>query len=227
MPSARGVACSASLARRLAKADSTYGATCAALLLFSLEFIMTHQTRIIIGISGASGIIYGIRLLEILRELAIESHLVVTKMADLTRAHETNLSATELRQLAYKTYSIADMSAAIASGSFQVSGMIIAPCSMKTLAEIASGVTSNLLTRAADVTLKERRKLVLLVRESPLHRGHLQNMLAVTEMGAIVAPPVPAFYIRPESLHDIIDHTAGRALDLLNVDCGLVKRWGE
>ena len=188
---------------------------------------MSNQTRIIVGISGASGIIYGIRLLEILRELAIESHLVVTKMADLTRAHETNLSAEEVRQLANKTYSIADMSAAIASGSFQTAGMIIAPCSMKTLAEIATGVTSNLLTRAADVVLKERRKLVLLVRESPLHRGHLKNMLAVTDMGAIVAPPVPAFYIRPESLDDIINHTVGRALDLLGIDCGLVKRWGE
>ena len=180
---------------------------------------------IIIGISGASGIIYGIRLLETLKKLQLPTHLVITKSAELTRAAETDLSAADLRELADVCYSVADVGAAIASGSFKTRGMIIAPCSMRSLAEIASGVTSNLLTRAADVVLKERRRLVLMVRETPLHSGHLENMLKVSQMGGIIAPPVPAFYNRPQQISDIIDHTVGRVLDLFDIDTGAVKRW--
>lgn len=180
---------------------------------------------LIIGISGASGIIYGIRLLETLRKNHIKTHLVLSKSAELTRAAESDLSAQDLRELADVYYPVADLGAAISSGSFKTRGMIIAPCSMRSLAEIASGVTSNLLTRAADVVLKERRRLVLMVRETPLHSGHLENMLKVSQMGGIIAPPVPAFYIRPQSLDDIIDHSIGRVLDLFDIEAGCVKRW--
>lgn len=181
---------------------------------------------IIVGISGASGIVYGIRLLELLRKLHIPSHLVISKSAELTRAAETDLTATALRELADVSYPIADVGAAIASGSFKTRGMIVAPCSMRSLAEIATGVTSNLLTRAADVVLKERRRLVLMVRETPLHAGHLENMLKVSQLGGIIAPPVPAFYNRPESVMEIVDHSLGRVLDLFGIEAGCVKRWG-
>jgi 4-hydroxy-3-polyprenylbenzoate decarboxylase len=188
---------------------------------------MTQRPRIIIGISGSSGIIYGVRFLEVLRHLQIETHLVVSKAGQLTRAYETELSSKELRALADVYHPCSDISASIASGSFTTMGMIVAPCSMKTLGEIAHSISSNLLTRAADVVLKERRRLVLLPRETPLHLGHLNNMVAVTQMGGIICPPVPAFYHKPQSIAELIDDTVGRVLDLYGIDSGLVKRWGE
>ncbi len=183
--------------------------------------------RLIVGISGATGIVYGVRLLECLRVAGIETHLVVSKAGEMTRACETDLSPSSLRCLADFSYNVGDVGAAIASGSFKTLGMIVAPCSMRTLAEVATGVSSSLLTRAADVCLKERRRLVLLTRETPLHVMHLRNMLAVTEMGGIICPPVPAFYAEPHSIEDIVDQTVGRLLDLFDVESGLVHRWGE
>ncbi len=185
------------------------------------------QPRLIIGITGSSGIIYGIRLLEVLRDLDIETHLVVSKAGQLTRAYETDLSAAALKALASVYHPCTDITASIASGSFKTMGMIVAPCSMNSLGEIACGVTSNLLTRAADVVLKERRRLVLMPRETPLHLGHLQNMVSVTQMGGIICPPVPAFYNKPESIMDLVNDTVGRVLDLFGLECGLVRRWGE
>lgn len=183
--------------------------------------------RMIVGISGASGIIYGIELLKALRVLGIETHLVISRAGEMTRAHETTISSQELKDLADHHYHIDNFSAPIASGSFKTMGMIVAPCSMKSLNEIALASSSNLLTRAADVVLKERRKLVLLVREFPLHAGHLKNMLAVTEMGGIIAPPVPAFYTKPETLQDMVAQTIGRTLDLFDLDTAAFPRWGE
>jgi 4-hydroxy-3-polyprenylbenzoate decarboxylase len=185
------------------------------------------KRRLIIGISGASGIIYGIRLLQSLKQTDIETHLIVSKAAQQTRAVETNLTATELYQLADKHYHIDDIAASLSSGSFRTLGMVVAPCSMHTLADIASGSSSNLLTRAAEVILKERRKLVLMVRETPLHLVHIRNMAQATEMGAIIAPPVPAFYNQPTSIDDIVNHSIGRVMDLFDVDVGLARRWGE
>lgn len=187
----------------------------------------TQKKRIIIGISGATGVIYGIRALEVLRRLQIETHLVLSKAAEMTLHYETDLTVKELRQKAAVNYGIQDVGAAISSGSFHTMGMLIAPCSIKTMSAIAHSVTDNLLTRAADVALKERRRLVLLLRETPLTAGHLKNMLALTESGGIVAPPVPAFYTRPQTLNDIVDHTIGRALDLFGIDTGEFSRWGE
>jgi 4-hydroxy-3-polyprenylbenzoate decarboxylase len=183
--------------------------------------------RLIVGISGASGVIYGVRLLEMLQALGHETHLVMSRSAEMTLGFETALKGSEVRALAHTSYAIGDVGAAISSGSFKTAGMIVAPCSIRTLSEIASGVTSTLLTRAADVVLKERRRLVLLLRESPLHLGHLRAMTAVTEMGAIVAPPVPAFYAKPKSLDEMIDHTLGRALDLFGIESGTVRRWRD
>ena len=183
--------------------------------------------RLIVGISGASGVIYGIRLLEALRALPVESHLVMTKAAELTLAYETDLKAAQVRALADRSYPAGDVGAAIATGSFRTLGMVVAPCSIRSMSEIATGVTSGLLTRAADVVLKERRRLVLMLRETPLHSGHLRNLLALSEMGAIVAPPVPGFYARPETVDDIVDHSVGRVLDLFGLDSGKVTRWGE
>jgi len=188
---------------------------------------MTGPERLIVGISGASGIIYGIRLLEALRALPVESHLVISRAAEMTLAHETDLKVAQVRALADASYSVADVGAAIASGSFPTLGMVIAPCSIRSMSEIATGVTSNLLTRAADVVLKERRRLVLMLRETPLHSGHLRNLLALSEMGAVVAPPVPAFYTRPQSLDAVVDQSVGRVLDLFGLDTGKVLRWGE
>ena len=185
------------------------------------------KSRLIIGITGASGIIYGIRLLEVLKPTPIETHLIVSKAAHQTRAYETTLSSDELYALADYHYSFNDISASLSSGSCQTLGMIIAPCSMKSLSDIASGNSSNLITRAADVVLKERRKLVLMVRETPLHLGHIRNMAAATEMGAIIAPPVPAFYNQPTSIDDLVNHSVGRVLDLFDLDLGLVRRWGS
>ena len=185
------------------------------------------QRRLIIGITGASGVVYGERLLRLLHGLDIETHLVLTKSAALTINYELDRSVASIKALASKTHPIGDVGASIASGSFKTAGMIIAPCSMHTLAAIATGVCDNLLTRAADVVLKERRRLVLLVRETPLHLGHLRNMTAVTEMGAIVSPPVPAFYSKPKTIEDLVDHTIGRALDLFDIDTHTVTRWRE
>jgi 4-hydroxy-3-polyprenylbenzoate decarboxylase len=183
--------------------------------------------RMIIGISGASGVTYGVRLLQLLRNAGVETHLVMSKTAELTFAYETDLKIAEVRELANVSHAIDDMASAISSGSFRTAGMIVAPCSMRSMSEIASGVTTTLLTRAADVVLKERRRLVLMVRETPLHTGHLRTMTALSEMGAIIAPPVPAFYAKPETLDDMVEHTVGRVLDLFDIDIGVVRRWGE
>lgn len=183
-------------------------------------------TRLVVGISGASGIVYGIRVLEALRRLGVESHLVMSRAAEVTLAHESQMKVAEVRALASHWHKAEDIGAAPASGSFRTLGMIVAPCSIRSMSEIATGVTTSLLTRAADVALKERRRLVLMVRETPLHTGHLRTMLQLSEMGAVVAPPVPAFYAKPESLDDMVEHTVGRMLDLLGLDTGLT-RWGE
>jgi 4-hydroxy-3-polyprenylbenzoate decarboxylase len=188
---------------------------------------VSQNQRLIVGITGASGVRYGVRLLEILRDLPVESHLVLSKAAELTLAYETDLKVAEVKALADVVYPVADVGAAISSGSFQTLGMVIAPCSVRSMSEIATGVTSNLLTRAADVVLKERRRLVLMLRETPLHTGHLRSMLALSEMGAIIAPPVPGFYAKPESIEAMVDHTVGRVLDLFGLDAGTVRRWGE
>jgi 4-hydroxy-3-polyprenylbenzoate decarboxylase len=185
-----------------------------------------HKPRILVGISGASGVIYGIRLLELLRPTVIETHLVMSRTAEQTLAYETDRKLKDVKALADHVHAPDDLAAAISSGSFQVMGMIVAPCSVKTLAEIATGVTTTLISRAADVTLKERRRLVLMVRETPLHGGHLKNMLAATEIGAIIAPPVPAMYARPQSLEEMVDHSLGRVLDLFGIDTGRMLRWG-
>jgi len=181
--------------------------------------------RLIVGISGASGVIYGVRLLQALKPLPVETHLVMTRTAEVTLAHETKMKVSDVRRLADVAYPIGDLAAAISSGSFQTIGMIVAPCSMRSLGEIAHGISSNLLTRAADVVLKERRRLVLVARETPLHTIHLRNLVTVSELGAIVAPPMPAFYNKPKTLDDVIDHTVGRLLDLFGFDTGKVKRW--
>ena len=181
--------------------------------------------RLIIGISGASGAIYGVRLLELLKDSEIETHLVISRAAHLTLASETNLKVSDVEALADVVHSNQDIGAACSSGSFQNLGMVVAPCSIKTLAEISTGVTANLISRAADVALKERRRLVLMLRETPLHLGHIRSMAAATEAGAIIYPPVPAFYAQPQSLEDMVDHTLGRVLDLFGIDLNLVKRW--
>lgn len=181
--------------------------------------------RLIVGISGASGVTYGVRVLDALRELGVESHLVVTRAALLTLSQETELSADDLMGRADVTHRLNDVGASIASGSFRTMGMIIAPCSVRTMGEIATGVTSTLLTRAADVALKERRRLVLMVRETPLHLGHLRTMTALAEMGAIIAPPLPAFYAKPASIAEMVDQSVGRALDLFDLDWSAVRRW--
>jgi 4-hydroxy-3-polyprenylbenzoate decarboxylase len=177
--------------------------------------------RVVVGITGASGAVYGLTALKALRAAGVETHLVVSRSAQITMAHETEIRPSNLASLADVLYRVDDIGAAISSGSFRTEGMIIAPCSVRSLSEIATGVTSSLLTRAADVVLKERRKLILLVRETPFHLGHLRSMTQVTEMGAIVMPPVPAFYTRPATLQDIVDHSVGRAPDLLGLDTNL------
>lgn len=188
---------------------------------------MKKPQRLIIGISGASGVILGVRMLEVLKPLDVEVHLVMSKAADLTLGYETDLTRDHVRNLADVAYPINDIGAALSSGSFRTLGMIIIPCSIRTMSELAAGVTSTLLTRAADVVLKERRRLVLVVRETPLHALHLRNMARLADAGAIIAPPVPGFYSKPQTVQDMIDHTIGRTLDLFDVDAGLVKRWGE
>jgi flavin prenyltransferase len=188
---------------------------------------MRGKTRLIIGLSGASGVVYGVRLLKMLRPMEVETHLVMTRAAEVTLAHETDLRVQDVRDLADEVHGTGDLAAPISSGSFKTLGMIVAPCSIKSAAEIACGVTSTLLSRAADVTLKERRRLVLLVRETPLHTGHLRTLTTLSELGAVIAPPVPAFYARPESLEAMVDHTIGRVLDLFGLESGTVARWGE
>ena len=183
--------------------------------------------RLIVGISGASGVVYGARLLEVLRPLGVETHLVMSRSAEVTLALETSLKPADLKARADIVHAIGDLAAPISSGSFPTLGMIVAPCSIRSMAEIATGVTTTLLTRAADVTLKERRRLVLLVRETPLHTGHLRTMTALSEMGAIIAPPVPAFYAKPQTIEEMIDQTLGRVLDLFGIEAGIVRRWGE
>jgi len=188
---------------------------------------MRGPRRLIVGISGASGVIYGVRLLELLRPLPIETHLVITRAAEVALAVETDLKPAAVRALADVVHAIGDIAAPISSGSFKTIGMVVAPCSIRSMAEIASGVTTTLLSRAADVVLKERRRLVLLVRETPLHTGHLRTMTALSEIGAVIAPPVPAFYAKPQSLAEMIDQTLGRVLDLFGLETGRVRRWGE
>jgi flavin prenyltransferase len=190
---------------------------------------MTHAQAglpLIVGISGASGVIYGIRMLELLRGLSVATHLVISRSAEVTIANETDLKIADVKALASHVYAPRDIGAAISSGSFRTRGMVVAPCSVRSMSEIATGVTSTLLTRAADVVLKERRRLVLMVRETPLHSGHLRAMTQLSEMGAVIAPPVPAFYARPATLADMIDHTIGRVLDLFDIESGVVRRWG-
>ena len=187
---------------------------------------MPEPRRIIVAISGASGAVYGVRLLQVLQTCAgVESHLVVSDAGWRTLRHELDMDAASVEALTHTVHDARNVGASIASGSFQCAGMVIAPCSMRTLAAVAHGLSDSLLTRAADVVLKERRRLVLMVRETPLHLGHLRNMTAVTEMGAIVCPPVPAFYLRPQSVADIVDASVARALDLLGVAHPLNQRW--
>jgi 4-hydroxy-3-polyprenylbenzoate decarboxylase len=192
---------------------------------FSPAAAAAPRRRIVVGISGASGAIYGVRLLAMLRRAGVESHLVVSRSAQITLAQEMDLRLADIQQMADVFYPNADIGAAISSGSFRVDGMVIAPCSIKTLSEVATGCTGSLLSRAADVMLKERRRLVMMVRETPLHAGHIRSLAAVTEAGAIVYPPVPAFYSKPASLEEMVDHTLGRVLDLFGIDTHAVRRW--
>ncbi|MEL6362156.1 MAG: UbiX family flavin prenyltransferase [Pseudomonadota bacterium] len=189
----------------------------------------THKktNRLVVGITGASGVVYGKRILEIAGQAGIETHLVVSKAAEMTIRYELDEPVATLHELASHYYAVRDIGATISSGSFQHLGMVIAPCSVKTMSEIATGVTTNLISRAADVTLKERRPLILMVRETPFHLGHLRTMTALTEMGAIIAPPLPSFYIEPKSVDELVDQSAGRVFDLLGIETTVTKRWGE
>ena len=187
----------------------------------------TEAPRLVVGISGASGVVYGLRVLDACRELGVETHLVMSRSSALTLTQETDLSVADLQTHADIVHKVGDVGASIASGSFRTLGMIVAPCSVRTMSEIATGVTASLLTRAADVVLKERRSLVLMVRETPLHLGHLRTMVRLTEMGAIIAPPLPAFYAKPKDLAEMVDQSVGRALDLFGLTWRPVKRWGE
>jgi 4-hydroxy-3-polyprenylbenzoate decarboxylase len=185
------------------------------------------RPRLIVGISGASGVVYGARLLALLEGLPVETHLVMSKTAEMTLALETDLKPAELRARADVVHANGNLAAPISSGSFKTIGMIVTPCSIRSMSEIATGVTTTLLTRAADVVLKERRRLVLAVRETPLHTGHLRTMTALSEMGAVIAPPLPALYAKPQTIDEMIDHSLGRLLDLFGLDSGTVRRWGE
>lgn len=183
--------------------------------------------RLVVGISGASGIVYGLRVLDACRELGVETHLILSKAAALTLSQETDLTPADVAAKASVAHRVGDVGASVASGSFPTLGMIVAPCSVRTMSEVATGVTASLLTRAADVTLKERRPLVLMVRETPFHLGHLRTMVRLAEMGAVIAPPLPAFYARPASLEEMVDQSVGRALDLFGLSWKPVKRWGQ
>ena len=184
-----------------------------------------RKKRIIVGISGASGIVYGVRTLELLKAAGVETHLVVSKAAEMTLAYESDLTVKDLRAKADHFHAMVDIGASISSGSFHTLGMIIAPCSIRTMSEIATGVTGSLMSRAADVVLKERRRLVLAVRETPLHSGHLRTLLQLSDMGAVICPVVPAFYNKPRTLDDIVNHSVGRMLDLFDIDVGAARRW--
>jgi len=188
---------------------------------------MKNSTRLVVGVSGASGALLARCALEALSSAGVETHLVISKSAEMTIAYELGEKARDFAARATRTYAVSDVGAPISSGSFRTAGMLIAPCSVRTMSEIATGVTSSLLTRAADVTLKQRRPLVLMVRESPLHLGHLRTMTALAEMGAIIAPPVPAFYAEPQSVEDMASQSVARALDLLGIECDFARRWGE
>jgi 4-hydroxy-3-polyprenylbenzoate decarboxylase len=185
----------------------------------------SNPRRLIVGISGASGIVYGVRILQVLQRSDIETHLVMSDSARMTLATELDMSVKEVEALASEVHNAKNIGATISSGSFKTMGMVVAPCSIKSLSEIAYGMTSGLLSRAADVALKERRRLVLLIRETPLHSGHLRTMLQASENGAILMPPVPALYARPQSIDDMVNHTVGRCLDLFDIETDLVKRW--
>jgi 4-hydroxy-3-polyprenylbenzoate decarboxylase len=190
-----------------------------------VEHIATPK-RLIVGISGASGIIYGVRILEALKNSGIETHLVMSDSAKITLASELDISLKEIEALATEVHNAKNIGATISSGSFRTMGMVVAPCSIRSLSEIASGTTTSLLTRAADVVLKERRRLVLMLRETPLHLGHLRSMTQATESGAIIMPPVPAFYAKPKSLEEMVNHTVGRCLSLFDIETSLVSPWG-
>jgi 4-hydroxy-3-polyprenylbenzoate decarboxylase len=181
--------------------------------------------RLIVGISGASGAIYGVRILQALQGSEVQTHLVMSDSARLTLASETGMSAKDVEAMAFEVHNVKNIGATISSGSFKTMGMVVAPCSVRSLSEIAYGMTSSLLSRAADVVLKERRRLVLMVRETPLHSGHLKAMTQVCESGAIIMPPVPAFYAQPRTIDDMVNHTVGRCLDLFDIETDLVKRW--
>mgnify|MGYP000329859383 FL=1 len=191
----------------------------------SISSSSSNPRRLIIGISGASGIVYGVRILQVLQHSDIETHLVMSDSARMTLATELDMSVKEVEALASEVHNAKNIGATISSGSFKTMGMVVAPCSIKSLSEIAYGMTSGLLSRAADVVLKERRRLVLLIRETPLHSGHLRTMLQASENGAILMPPVPALYARPQSIDDMVNHTVGRCLDLFDIETDLVKRW--
>ena len=183
--------------------------------------------RLVVGMSGATGAPIAIRMLRVLAQIEVETHLIMSRMAEVTLAHESSLKVAEVRALAHVAYRNDDLAAAPSSGSFRTMGMVVVPCSMRALGEMAVGGGGSLLTRAADVTLKERRRLVVVARETPLTLAHLRAMTAVTEMGGIIAPPVPAFYFGPQSIDEMVDHMVGRVLDLFDLDHNLVKRWGE
>jgi flavin prenyltransferase len=187
----------------------------------------TQKPRLVVGITGASGSIYGLRTLDACRELGLESHLVLSRAGAMTLQQETGLSVADISARADVIHKVGDIGAPISSGSFRTLGMIVAPCSVKSMSEIAVGVTGSLLPRAADVTLKERRLLVLMVRETPLHLGHLRTMTQLAEMGAAICPPLPAFYARPKNIAEMVDQSVGRALDLFGLEWKPVKRWGE
>jgi 4-hydroxy-3-polyprenylbenzoate decarboxylase len=187
----------------------------------------TERPKLVVGISGASGVVYGLRVLDACRDLGVESHLIMSRAAALTLSQETGLAPADVQARADVTHKVSDVGAAVASGSFPTLGMIVAPCSVRTMSEIATGVTSSLLTRAADVVLKERRPLVLMIRETPLHLGHLRTLVRLAEMGAVIAPPLPAFYAKPATIEAMVDQSVGRALDLFGLSWTPVKRWGR
>jgi len=202
-----------------------WGLSCCNICNMKHLAIKPTRSPLLVGITGASGAIYGVRLLEMLRACNVEAHLIVSRAAQMTLAYETSMKLADLEQMASVVYPNSDLGAACSSGSFPTRGMVIAPCSIKTMSEIATGNTANLISRAADVVLKERRRLVLMLRETPLHIGHIRNMASVTEAGAIVYPPVPAFYALPKSIDEMVDHTLARVLDLFEIDTGKIRRW--
>jgi 4-hydroxy-3-polyprenylbenzoate decarboxylase len=189
------------------------------------ERIQGHMKRIVVGISGASGVVYGIRLLRVLKDLDLETHLIISEAAKKNIVLETDFSVKDVESMAYKVYDPKNQAASISSGSYKTSGMVIVPCAVKTLSGVANSFNENLLIRAADVTLKEKRRLILVVRETPLHKGHLVLMQKVADLGGIILPPVPAFYIKPKSIEDLVDHTVGKILDIMEIDHNLYRRW--